>query len=621
MGDCWALHKEPRVGAKETEYLSRKDNTYLFGFIGDTHIGSKYCRYDVLNDLYDKFADAEVDRVLHAGNWIEGEARFNKYDIDVYGLDAQCQALADFYPNVGIVTYAVTGDDHEGWFAQREGIDIGKHMESVMIENGRSDWADLGYIESFVGLKNINSKKKTQLSVMHPGGGSSYATCFVEGAEILTKTRGWVPFSELQYSDDVATMTKDNHTFEWQQPTDIIKEQYEGDVHHYYGKSFNFTVTPNHRILQASGRGIFKDCWYLLDSENILNNYRRQETRLCLGSKNWFGIQTDIIKIPRYISKRKEARHINSLKIQQATKLLAWYITEGCVSKDKQKIVITQCPVINSDNFEEIIKVLQECGFDPKIEKNGNNIVICSVELGDWLIKNCGRTSYEKQIPIWLKEQPKNILKLLLATMMKGDGCIDKNHYTYYTVSKKLADDICEVAQKCGFSCSCGINKSCFYISIKTEKVNPTINNEPKREYYNGTVYCCSVPNELIYVRMNGKCFWSGNSYKPQKIVESFSGGDKPAVLMIGHYHKLSYNHFRNVHCIQVGCTQDQTPFLRKKGIHVDVGGGICKLTQDPKSGSITACQVEFFTYQVRGFYNNRWNKATKVKLPKRSTK
>jgi hypothetical protein len=283
MGDVWTLQKTPKPNDIDKVYFSRADNTYLFGFIGDTHLGSKYCRYDVLNDLYNQFHYAGVDRIFHSGNWIEGEAAFNKYDIEVYGMENQCDNLAKMYPQVGIVTYAIAGDDHEGWYAQREGINIGKHLENVMLEHGRSDWEDCGYMEAFFKLQNINSGHCNQLLLMHPGGGSAYAT-----------------------------------------------------------------------------------------------------------------------------------------------------------------------------------------------------------------------------------------------------------------------------------------------------------------------------------------------SYKPQKIVESFSGGEKPNVLLIGHYHKASYNHFRNVHCIQTGCTQDQTPFLRKKGIHVDVGGGICRLRQDPKTGTITSCQIEFFTYLNKGHYNNRWSKSSKVALPKR---
>lgn len=283
FGDHWSLEKSPAPSSEEHVYVSRQDSTYKFGFCGDNHLGSKYERLDVLHDLYDKFAAAKVDRVFNAGNWIDGEARFNMHDLAVHGMDNQLAHLAENYPQrKGIVTYAVAGDDHEGWYGQREGIDIGRHAERVMREHGRSDWKHVGYMESFITLRCYDTGHSAKLLLMHPGGGSAYAY-----------------------------------------------------------------------------------------------------------------------------------------------------------------------------------------------------------------------------------------------------------------------------------------------------------------------------------------------SYRPQKIVESFSGGEKPAVLLMGHYHKISHNVIRNVWAIQCGCTQDQTPFMRKKSIDAHVGGGICTLTQDHQ-GAITGCQVEFFVYYNSGYYNNRWNHGGKVTLPKR---
>jgi len=285
FGDSWALEKTPASG-QTFEYKSRPDGTYLFGFCGDTHLGSKYERLDVLADLYSKFSDAEVDRVFHSGNWIDGEARFNTHDLHIHGQDQQLDYLAQQYPAIdGLKTYAIAGDDHEGWYGQREGVDIGKQAERIFREKGRQDWFNLGFMEAFINLRNASTGESSPLLVMHPGGGSAYA-----------------------------------------------------------------------------------------------------------------------------------------------------------------------------------------------------------------------------------------------------------------------------------------------------------------------------------------------HSYKPQKIVESFAGGEKPAVLLIGHYHKISQNIIRNVWAIQTGCTQDQTPFMRKRGIDAHVGGGICKLTQDEK-GAIVGCQVEFFCYYNRGYYNDRWSHGGKVNLPERGAR
>jgi hypothetical protein len=91
-------------------------------------------------------------------------------------------------------------------------------------------------------------------------------------------------------------------------------------------------------------------------------------------------------------------------------------------------------------------------------------------------------------------------------------------------------------------------------------------------------------------------------SYTSQKIVESYQGGEKPSVLLIGHYHKLGYEFPREVHCIQTGCTEDQTLFMRKKRLQAMVGGGMCELHLSP-DGTINRCKVEFITAFDKKFY------------------
>lgn len=161
------------------EVTSTAENRFVVGATGDWHVGSKYYRQDVIDDLYDRFADSGVTDVFHTGNWIDGEASFNKYDLLVHGFDAQCRELSKSLPvRNGITTHAVWGDDHEGWYAQREGVDVGRYAEQIMRSYGRTDWNDIGFMEAHVVLRNANSGKHAMLSVMHPGGGSSYALSY-----------------------------------------------------------------------------------------------------------------------------------------------------------------------------------------------------------------------------------------------------------------------------------------------------------------------------------------------------------------------------------------------------------------------------------------------------------
>ncbi len=154
-----------------------KEVTYKIGVISDNHIGSKYERNDVLNAMYDRFASAGVDTVYNCGNMIDGEARFNKYDIYVYGVDAQVRNLLEKYPQrPGITTHFITGDDHEGWYVQREHINIGQKIEDDARRMGRKDLIHLGYMERDIEYKN--KLGSSIIRVIHAGGGSSYAVSY-----------------------------------------------------------------------------------------------------------------------------------------------------------------------------------------------------------------------------------------------------------------------------------------------------------------------------------------------------------------------------------------------------------------------------------------------------------
>ena len=95
-------------------------------------------------------------------------------------------------------------------------------------------------------------------------------------------------------------------------------------------------------------------------------------------------------------------------------------------------------------------------------------------------------------------------------------------------------------------------------------------------------------------------------SYTSQKYAESLQGGEKPRVVLVGHYHKLSFDYCREIYMIQCGATQDQTPFMRKKKIQSHLGGCIVELHQD-NDGIINRCKAEFITFFDKKFYKYEW--------------
>lgn len=83
-------------------------------------------------------------------------------------------------------------------------------------------------------------------------------------------------------------------------------------------------------------------------------------------------------------------------------------------------------------------------------------------------------------------------------------------------------------------------------------------------------------------------------SYKPQKFAEGFAGGEKPQILLIGHYHQTGYFFYRNIHILLTGCFQSQTPYFVRKGWYPKLGGWVVEIEVD-KEGSILKFKPEFY--------------------------
>ena len=120
----------------------------------------------------------------------------------------------------------------------------------------------------------------------------------------------------------------------------------------------------------------------------------------------------------------------------------------------------------------------------------------------------------------------------------------------------------------------------------------------------------CAVINITPNCTLELRHPWDGTayalSYKPQKMIEAMESDSKPNILAIGHYHKAEYLFYRNVHALQTGCFQGQTPFTRGKGISVHLGGWIVTIRVD-KDGYIQGFSPEYIPYykSIKDDYKN----------------
>lgn len=85
-------------------------------------------------------------------------------------------------------------------------------------------------------------------------------------------------------------------------------------------------------------------------------------------------------------------------------------------------------------------------------------------------------------------------------------------------------------------------------------------------------------------------------SYKPQKIAAGFMGGEKPNIMILGHWHQIEYLFERNIHILQAGCFEGQTPYLKRKGIMPKIGGWIIEIHIDRK-GTVSRFKSELVSF------------------------
>ena len=86
-------------------------------------------------------------------------------------------------------------------------------------------------------------------------------------------------------------------------------------------------------------------------------------------------------------------------------------------------------------------------------------------------------------------------------------------------------------------------------------------------------------------------------SYKGQKYLNAVSGGEKPNVMHCGHYHKMIYMNYRNVHYFEAGTLESQTVFMKKMGTPAMLGYTLIDLVYNKKKKEVERIRPEFVTY------------------------
>lgn len=356
-------------------------------------------------------------------------------------------------------------------------------------------------------------------------GAKGIVSCFDNETEILTDS-GWKLFKDLKEKDRVCTLNPKNRKIEYHVPDRIIDEEYCGPMHVAVGRRINFCTTPNHKHYVKDS---LDSEWKLKESQDIY------EKKFCISRKGkWSGKRKDTITIPEAKDGRGRLFPELTFAMDDFLFFFGFFITEGNISGNTG-VRISQSKSVNPKEYRMIYDILVKMGLNVTSNDIGHSVR--SAPLAKWLSKF--GLSHEKYIPREFLKLSKGQLNILLKAMLLGDGHEKMgangahSKRIFYTASKRLADDVQELAFKAGVAAS---------ISIPNREKNPypfveyTVNISSNKswvssasqcwEHYEGRVHCVDVRNHIIYVRRGGRVMWSGNSIVPDKEMPMNSKGE-----------------------------------------------------------------------------------------------
>ena len=390
--------------------------------------------------------------------------------------------------------------------------------------------------------------------------------CYSDDTEVLTK-RGWLRFGDVDaQTDEFATRNQETKRFEWQRATDYYRVDYVGRMAHFTSRSLDLLVAPNHRMLVTGvPRDLGGNTWRkgeaLIEAEKLVGRKRYVKIP---ATSIWEGVeienrifgsdesyQKSLATDEKIAALRTEGLTLNEIglrvglhkqtvldtlnRIQEGRErgrgpsddrplrmtgdqfcaFMGMWLAEGSLRRNG--IQIAQYP--KSKGYEPFEKLLADIlGRTPAY--SGHQWEFASRPLRDYLAQ-FGHSG-DKFIPREILESSPRQQGIFWHYFWLGDGN-QANYQVAYTTSRRMADGLCELAQKMGMSACVGTRaaevkqvvsgeprqrQEWFTVSLRRSEA---MNFNSRYVDYAGKISCVTVPNHTLYVRRNGKTAWCGN--------------------------------------------------------------------------------------------------------------
>lgn len=500
--------------------------------------------------------------------------------------DIYCLDFNSLYPHIMIMC---------NLYNQKEG---GWHGNGVFDVVGYYDTEKLGPIPNL--LKRLYGERLIMKAQKDP---KEYSikiilnTCFSDDTDIITEN-GIKKVKDCVVGEKVYTMNEKTTHLELKPIIETQKYKYTGNMEHIHSNSFDFLVTPDHKMIRKMG---FADFKYMTASEIVeRKNGRIPKIKHSLyNTKNTFTFKDFIkdddtvwIKLDDMYSQRRNKNLIYSgdLLMHSFDKYIDWslsgkyyvqggmrdmktpllqysgkdleqlfyfigmFISEGNLSIVKPKsyengnnrgtsyrVAISQYKVAKEEIYTKIENCLNQLNF--RYTKHERGFRISSKFLYRFL-KQFKTHEIDADIPDWVFEYDKRYLVALHDGMYDGDG--NKRNYRYNTISEKLSVSFSKLLLMLGYKPRIIKDKPRF---VNGKECNPCyrISRRLEGKYsrakyekvaYNGYVHCVTVEDN------HNVCAGRGGNYN--FIGQCYGASGNSAF-------KNIYNHITASDCTRIG--------------------------------------------------------------------
>lgn len=342
--------------------------------------------------------------------------------------------------------------------------------------------------------------------------------CFDKETEVYTD-KGWMLFADLKGNEKFWSIDPDTLKPDFVKAINHIKYHYKGEMCHFYNRSYDAMVTPNHQMFVKYRKPDGCDKFRFVDADKL-----PKWNNIMYRGVNWTG--------DHKIKKAKLGDY--DVDIDLYCKFMGYYLSEGSTTKIKNlnsyRVKIAQETYL--DKFYEDLKPLPF-----KITKTEGAINTYDYSVGADLHRY-GKCNH-KYVPDIIKKLPPEKITIFLDAFILGDGTSYKSRNwkggnfldfrVMSTTSKRLCDDLGELMFKAGGHPSFSLKKTkgmsqtfrngtytinhdlwllswCRHVNIETEKVRRD------RVEYDDMAYCVELEKwHTLMTRRNGKVGWAGN--------------------------------------------------------------------------------------------------------------